>query len=165
MAQTHSGFLAGDDKVYDAAIKRAGAVRIYETLDLFYIVETLAKQRRPTGKRFAIITNAGAPSVLAVDTLLGLEGELARLSEETTGSLKRELPSVTQTQNPVSLYTNAPPSDYQAAIKHCLKDPNVDGVLVLHVPYFGTAPTETAWAVAAALQGKPPYSPLYCLDG
>ena len=72
VAQTHSGFLAGDDKVYDAAIKRAGAVRIDETLDLFYIVETLAKQHRPNGKRLAIITNAGAPAVLAVDALLRL---------------------------------------------------------------------------------------------
>ena len=156
VAQTHSGFLAGDDKVYDAAIKRAGAVRINETLDLFYIVETLAKQPRPNGKRLAIITNAGAPSVLAVDALLPLEGELAKLSEETTGRLKQELPSLTQAQNPVSLYTNAPPSDYLTAIKHCMKDPNVDGVLVLHVPYFGAAPAETAQAVAAALQGNPP---------
>ncbi len=155
VAHTHAGFLAGDDKVYDAAIKRAGAVRIYETLDLFYIVETLAKQLRPNGKRLAIISNAWAPSVLAIDTLLRLEGELPRLSEETTGGLKKELPSVTQTQNPVILYTNAPPKDYLAAINHCLKDPNVDGVLVLHAPYFGTAPTETAWAVAAALQGNP----------
>src|SRR5208337_4350359 len=119
VAQTHSGVLAGDDKVYDAAIKRAGAVRINEILDLFYIVETLAKQPRPNGKRLAIITNAGAPSVLAVDTLLPLEGDMARLSEETTESLRREVPSLTQAQNPVSLYTNAPPSDYQTAIKHC----------------------------------------------
>jgi acetyltransferase len=156
VAQTHSGFLAGDDKVYDAAIKRAGAVRIYETLDLFYIVETLAKQLRPKGKRLAIISNAGAPSVLTVDILLRLGGQLARLSEETAGLLKQELFSVSQVQNPVSLYTNAPPSDYLTAIKHCLKDPNVDGVLVLHVPYFGTAPTDTARAVAAALQEDPP---------
>jgi acetyltransferase len=155
VAQTHSGFLAGDDKVYDAAIKRAGAVRINEILDLFYIVETLAKQPRPSGKRLAIITNAGAPAVIAVDALLPLEGELARLSEETTGSIKRELPSLTQAQNPVNLYTSATPSDYLTAIKHCLKDPNVDGVLVLHVPYFGTAPTEIARAVAEALQGNP----------
>jgi len=156
VAQAHSGFLAGDDKVYDAVIKRAGAVRINEILDLFYIVETLAKQSRPNGKRLAIITNAGAPSVLAVDTLLPLEGELARLTEETTESLKKEVPSLTQAENPVNLFTNAPPSDYLTAIKHCLKDPNVDGMLVLHVPYFGTAPTETARAVAAALQGNPP---------
>ena len=156
VAQTNTGFLAGDDKVYDAAIKRAGAVRIYETLDLFYIAETLAKQTRPNGKRLAIISNAAAPVVLAIDLLLRLDGELATLSVETTGSLKQELPSVTQVQNPVSLYTNAPPSDYHTAIKHCLTDPNVDGVLVLHVPYFGTAPTEIARAVAAALQWNPP---------
>ncbi len=160
VAHTHSGFPAGDDKVYDAAIKRAGAVRIYETLDLFYIVETLAKQLRPNGKRLAIISNSWAPSVLAVDALLRLDGELPILSEETTGSLKQEVPSVTQPQNPVSLYTDAPPKDYLTAIKHCMKDPNVDGVLVLHSPYFGTAPTETAWAVAAALQGNP-FVPLF----
>jgi len=154
VAQTQTGFLAGDDKVYDAAIKRAGAVRVYDTIDLFYIAETLAKQTRPKGKRLAIITNAAAPAVLAIDLLLRLEGELARLSEETTGRLKQELPSVTKVQNPVSLYTNAKPLDYQTAIKHCLKDPNVDGVLVIHVPYFGTAPTETAWVVAAASQGN-----------
>src|SRR5208283_1282557 len=85
VAQTQTGFLAGDDKVYDAAIKRAGAVRVYDTIDLFYIAETLAKQTRPKGKRLAIITNAAAPAVLAIDLLLRLEGELARLSEETTG--------------------------------------------------------------------------------
>lgn len=154
MAQAHPGFLAGDDKVYDAAIKRAGAVRIYETLDLFYIVETLAKQLRPNGKRLAIISNAWAPSVLAIDTLLRLEGEPAKLSEETTGRLKKELPSGTVEENPVSLCTNASPSEYLTAIKYCMKDPNVDGVLVLHVPYFSTDPTETARAVAEALQGN-----------
>jgi acetyltransferase len=156
IALTHSGFLAGEDKVYDAAFKRAGAVRIDEILDLFYIVETLAKQRRPNGKRLAIVTNAGAPAVLAVDALLRLEGELAELSEETVGNLTRELPMITRARNPVNLFTDASPACYQTAIRHCLKDGNVDGLLVLHVPFFGSAPLETAQAVVDSLHGNPP---------
>ncbi len=155
MSLTHSGFLAGEDRVYDAAFKRAGAVRIDEILDLFYMVETLAKQRRPKGNRLAIITNAGAPSILAVDTLLRLEGKLAKLSDETMASLKQQLPAVTQAHNPLTLFTNASTVEYHAAVKHCLNDWDVDGVLVLHVPYFGTDPTEIAWAVAAASQENP----------
>src|SRR5208283_2899774 len=106
-------------------------------LDLFYMVETLAKQLRPKGKRLALITNAEAPSILAIDTLLRLEGQLAKLGEDTIGSLKQNLRSAVQVQNPISLFTNASPLDYQTAIKHCLKDQSVDGLLVLHVPYFG----------------------------
>ncbi|MCC6346607.1 MAG: acetate--CoA ligase family protein, partial [Nitrospirales bacterium] len=152
---THSGFLAGEDKVYDAVIKRAGAVRIDEMLDLFYLAETLAKQRRPRGKRLAIITNAGAPSILAMDTLLRLEGEPARLSGETLENLRRSLPLLRQIDTPINLLTSAPPDDYKTAIRHCLQDPGVEGLLVLHVRYFGSRAMEIAEAVAAAAQDNP----------
>ncbi|MBZ0155484.1 MAG: bifunctional acetate--CoA ligase family protein/GNAT family N-acetyltransferase [Alphaproteobacteria bacterium] len=157
---THSGFLAGEDKVYDAVIKRAGAVRIDEILDLFYLAETLAKQRRPKGKRLAIVTNAGAPSILALDTLLRLEGEPARLREETLENLRRSLPLVRQVNNPLNLLTSASPDDYKAAIQHCLKDPSVEGLLVMHVRYFGSRTMEIAEAVAAAARENP-YIPLF----
>ncbi|MFZ5998241.1 MAG: GNAT family N-acetyltransferase [Nitrospirota bacterium] len=155
VALTHSGFLAGEDKVYDAAIKRAGAVRVEEILDLFYIVETLSKQRRPKGKRLAIVTNAGAPAILAVDMLLRLDGELARLSDETMRDLHRNLPAVKEVQNPINLFTSASPAQYRTAIRSCLRDRGVDGVLVLHVPYFGADPVEIAEEVVAALKENP----------
>ena len=75
---THSGFMAGEDKVYDAAFKRAGAIRVDETLDLFYLAESLSKQRRPKGNRLAIVANSGAPSVIAVDTLMKLDRRTGR---------------------------------------------------------------------------------------
>ena len=64
VALTHSGYMAGEDKVYDAAIERAGAIRVNETLDLFYLAESLAKQRRPKGNRLAIVTNSGGPAII-----------------------------------------------------------------------------------------------------
>ncbi|HEX8950150.1 MAG TPA: bifunctional acetate--CoA ligase family protein/GNAT family N-acetyltransferase [Dissulfurispiraceae bacterium] len=155
VALTHSGFFAGEDKVYDAAFKRAGAVRIEEILDLFYLAETLAKQKRPKGKRLAVITNAGAPSILAVDTLLKLEGESAKLGQDTVEALQRSFPSVRQVQNPVNLLTDASPSDYETAVRTCLGDRGTDGLLVIHVPFFGAKPLEVAEAVASAIKSAP----------
>ncbi len=151
VALTHSGVLAGEDRVYDAAFKRAGAVRIDEILDLFYLAETLAKQRRPKGKRLAVITNAGAPSIIAVDSLLRLEGELAGFEQETLENLQRIFPTIRQVRNPVNLLTNASPENYGAAVRACLHDNGVDGLLVMHVPFFGTRPLDTAKAVVAAM--------------
>jgi len=155
VALTHSGVLAGEDKIYDAVFKRAGAVRIDEILDLFYLAETLAQERRPKGKRLAIVTNADAPSMIAVDTLLKMEGELTVFEEKTVAGLREMLPLVRQPQNPISLPTNATPHDYKAAVEHCLGDKNVDGLLVMHVPHFGIRPLETAEAVISAKQINP----------
>lgn len=152
VALTHSGFLAGKDRVYDAVFKRAGAVRIEEILDLFYLAETLAKERRPKGKRLAIVTNAGAPAVIATDTLLRVEGELADFTEETVGRLRRELPALEKVRNPVSLRTDASPEEYGKAVGICLGDPAVDGLVVIHVPNFGARTDETAKMIVRARQ-------------
>lgn len=160
VALTHSGILAGEDKVYDAVFKRAGAVRIDEILDLFYLAETLAQERRPKGKRLAIITNASAPSIIAVDTLLKLEGELSVLGDYTVRNLRHLLPSVREVQNPVNLLTNASPADYKTAVENCIKDANVDGLVVIHVPNFGAHPEKTAEAIVSAKQVNP-HVPLF----
>ncbi|HAM50613.1 MAG TPA: acetyl CoA synthetase subunit alpha, partial [Nitrospiraceae bacterium] len=160
LALTHSGVLAGEDKVYDAVFKRAGAVRIDEILDLFYLAETLAQERRPKGKRLAIITNAGAPSMIAVDSLLKLEGELSILGEDTIGSLRQLLPSVREVQNPVNLLTSASPAHYKTAVENCLRDANVDGLVVIHAPNFRAQPEKTAEAIVSAKQVNP-YVPLF----
>ncbi len=156
IALTHSGLLAGEDKIYDAAIKRAGAVRVDETLDLFYITETLSKQRRPRGKRLAIITNAGAPAITAVDTLLKLGGELADFSEETKKELEGSVPT-RFIRNPLDLVSDAKPLDYEKALRIILKDKHVDGALVMLTPSLGTLPEETAEIVAKVAKENPSY--------
>ncbi len=158
IALTHSGLLAGEDKIYDAAIKRAGAVRVDETLDLFYITETLSKQRRPRGKRLAIITNAGAPAITAVDTLLKLGGELADFSEETKKELEGSVPT-RFIRNPLDLVSDAKPLDYEKALRIILKDKHVDGALVMLTPSLGTSPEETAEIVAKVAKENP-YKPV-----
>ena len=158
VVMTRSGLVAGEDKVYDAAIKRAGALRVEEMLDLFYLTETISKQRRPRGMRLAIVSNSGAPSVIAVDTLLKLNGELAGLSPTTCEALKEAVPKGAA-RNPVDLLSNAAPSDFRTAVRACLKDQQVDGVLVIFSPSLGTKPKETAQAVAE-VAGEHQYKPV-----
>ena len=62
-AASHTGALAGEDAVYDAAFKRAGIVRVKTFEELFDCAELLGKQPRPSGSGLAIITNAGGPGV------------------------------------------------------------------------------------------------------
>lgn len=158
VALTHSGLLAGEDKVYDAAFKRAGVVRVDEILDMFYLTETLSKQRRPTGKRLAIITNAGAPAVTAVDSLIKLGGELAQFSEETIKELEGNIPT-RFIKNPLDLVSNAKPEDYEKALEVVLKDKNTDGVLVMFTPSLGSLPVETAKKVIKIAKENP-YKPV-----
>jgi acetyltransferase len=164
VALTYSGSLAGEDMVYDAAFNRAGAVRADDMLDMFYLAETLAKQRRPKGNRLAIISNAGGPAVIAVDQLLKQGGAVAELSQETSDELKKVLPqSKRRIQNPLDLLSDATPEQYKAAVGSCLKDDNVDGVLVILVPSLAAMPKETAEVVAAAAvvdpyQNKPVFT-------
>ncbi|MDI1472149.1 MAG: bifunctional acetate--CoA ligase family protein/GNAT family N-acetyltransferase [Thermodesulfovibrio sp.] len=158
VALTHSGLLAGEDKVYDAAFKRAGAVRVDETLDMFYITETLSKQRRPRGKRLAIITNAGAPAVTAVDSLLKLGGELAEFSEETLRELEGNVPT-RFIRNPLDLVSDAKPDYYEKALSVIIKDKNVDAVLVMLTPSLGADPAITAQRVIKIAKENP-YKPV-----
>jgi acetyltransferase len=160
VALTHSGYMAGEDKVYDAAFERAGAIRVHETLDLFYLAESLSKQRRPKGKRLAIVTNSGGPAIIAVDTLMQLDGELANLSKETVDNLQARFHYLKHVQNPVDLFIEASPHDYEVAVSNCLKDNEVDGVLVIHTPFCLSNSKEIAEAVVSAAK-KNPYKPIF----
>ncbi len=139
------------DWVYSAAFRRAGVVEVDELLELFHVAESLAKQPRPKGKRLAIVTNAGGAAGIAVDALRANNGDLAELSPKTKEALKEILPEE-RLKNPVDLLSYAPPSAYHKAILACLRDPQVDGVIVLHTPEFGINVEELAWAIIKAHQ-------------
>jgi acetyltransferase len=69
-AASHTGALAGSDAVFDAAVRRAGVLRVTTIPDLFNMAEILAHQPPPRGPRLAIVTNAGGPGVMATDALM-----------------------------------------------------------------------------------------------
>ena len=86
-AHSHTGAMAGDDAVYEAAFRRAGVLRVGEIAELFDAAKVLDSRKLPAGPRLAIVTSAGGPGVMATDALLQLGGELAELSEESMEQL------------------------------------------------------------------------------
>ncbi|MEX0758080.1 MAG: CoA-binding protein, partial [Tistlia sp.] len=154
-ASSHTGALAGSDAVYDAAFRRAGALRVYTLEELFDAAETLATAsplRRAEADRLAILTNGGGLGVLATDTLVDHGGRLAELAPETLAALDAALPATWSHGNPVDVIGDAPGSRYDAALEVLLGDPGVDAVLVMHCPTAVTDPAEAAGAVIETLQ-------------
>ena len=148
-ASSHTGAMAGEDAVYDAAFRRAGMVRVYEIGDLFDSAELLARIRPPAGSRLAILTNAGGPGVMATDALIARRGTLAILSQQTMAKLDELLPPFWSHGNPVDVLGDAPPERYAAALEILLADPGVDAVIAILAPQAVTDPTTTAREVAA----------------
>ncbi len=149
-AMSHTGSLAGNDFVFDAAFKRAGVIRVNTIEELFNIAQSLAMQPKPSNNRLAIVTNAGGPGVIATDTLIAKGGKLAKLSKETISTLNEHLSTHWSKGNPVDVLGDAGPEQYARAVELCAKDKNVDGILVILTPQAMTDPTEVAKKVAEA---------------
>ena len=148
-ASSHTGAMAGSDEVYDAAIQRAGMLRVYELDELFDAVETLALCRPAAGDRLAILTNGGGVGVMATDSLIEAGGRLAQLSPETTAALDKLLPATWSHGNPVDIIGDAPAARYAGALSALLADREADAVLVLNCPTAVSSSLEAAKAVIA----------------
>ncbi|MEM2463416.1 MAG: GNAT family N-acetyltransferase [Candidatus Bathyarchaeia archaeon] len=146
-AASHTGSLTGEDDIYDAAFKRAGMVRVDEIADLFNCAEVLGLQPLPKGPNLAIVTNAGGPGVMATDALIARGGKLANLSPQTMEFLNNILPHYWSGGNPIDILGDAKAERYKAVLEVCLKDQNVDGVLIIYTAQAVAEPVEIAKAV------------------
>ncbi|MGB5253586.1 MAG: bifunctional acetate--CoA ligase family protein/GNAT family N-acetyltransferase [Sedimenticolaceae bacterium] len=156
-AVSHTGALVGSDKVFDAAIQRAGAVRVLTVNQLFAAAQTLASDTRVEGPRLAIVTNGGGPGVMAADRASDLGVPMAGLADTTIERLSAILPAHWSHSDPVDILGDADSERYRGTTEIVLADKNVDGVLVLLTPQAMTNPTACAEAVisAAAKAHKP----------
>jgi len=143
-AASHTGSLTGSDEVLQAAFQRVGVLRVDTISELFDMAEVLAKQPRPKGPRLTIVTNAGGPSVIATDMLIGSGAQLSDLSPETMEAFNKILPPTWSHNNPVDIIGDAKPELYAKSIEIASKDPNTDGILVILTPQAMTDPTATA---------------------
>ncbi len=153
-AASHTGALAGHDAVYEAAFRRAGMLRVYQTSELFDAVEALSTGQRPKGDRLAILTNGGGMGVIAADALMDEDGRLAQLSAETVAALDAVLPPTWSRANPVDIIGDAPGERYAKALEILLEDEGTDAVLVLKCPTAVASGTEAAQAVIDTIAGR-----------
>ena len=129
---THTGPLSGYDAAYDVAFRRAGVVRVREISDLFSTAEVLHSRNLPRGPRLGILTNVGSLGVMATDILVSFGGRLAEFSKESVDALSTFLPAHWSKDNPVDLFHDATIDRFTQAIKVCLADSQVDGLLILY---------------------------------
>ena len=147
-ALSHTGAMASDDEVYDAAFRRAGVVRVKEVGDLFNSATVLDSRHLPRGRRLGIITNAGGPGVMATDELIELGGQLAKLSDESIGQLNSVLPAFWSRGNPIDVLGDADTGRYLNALNVCLNDSGVDGILIAYTPQGAAKPGDLARSIA-----------------
>ncbi len=164
-AHTHTGALIGNDAIFDAALERAGAVRVHTFGQLFAAAEILSPGSRTRGDRLAIITNGGGAGVLAADRAGDLHLSLSAPSEQTLTDLDAVLPAYWSRGNPIDILGDAPPAHFTVAVKAALADPAFDGVLVMLTPQAMTDPEAVARAVIDAIPPDNPKPLLACWMG
>jgi len=147
-ALTHSGTIVGSDDVFDAALRRAGAVRVRSFVALFSAAKCLASRYRPVGRRLAIITNGGGPGVLAADWICEIQLELGRLTEQQITTLQPLMPTFAALSDLIDLSEEAAPEHYRLAIEAVSKSTQVDGILVIYSPKVGADGDAVARAIA-----------------
>ena len=133
-AASHTGALAGSDRVFEAAISRAGMLRVDTLQELFLAAETLSRFRTNDNDAITILTNGGGAGVMAADAAAHEGVPLTTLSESTLKQLDAVLPANWSRSNPVDIIGDAPVARYEQALKILIRDPTAGAVLFIHAP-------------------------------
>jgi acyl-CoA synthetase (NDP forming) len=130
-AATHTGVLAGSDRVFSAACRQSGIIRMEKMEEAVVMTAALVSTPLPSGRRVAIVTGGGGFGVIAADAAQKAGLEVVRLSEQTIEQLREKLPSWWAPNNPVDLVAGLGYADAVDLIPILMQSDEVDGVLSL----------------------------------
>ena len=145
---SRTGALACSDLVFDAAIARAGMLRVDTLQELFLAAQTLSRFRSNTAETLAIVANGGGAGVMAADAAARADVELSEFAPKTAKLLATVLPHAEAPGNPLDVGWDAPAARYQAALKALLDDPGSGAILLIHAPTTMTSSGDIAAALA-----------------
>ncbi|MDZ4721580.1 MAG: acetate--CoA ligase family protein [Roseiflexaceae bacterium] len=153
-ASSHTGSLAGSEAAYESAFMQSGIIRARTMGELFDLAKLFAYQPLITGRRVAIVTNAGGPGIVATDAIEHSGLQMAELSAATIEQLKNKLPPTANIYNPIDVVGDARSDRYRVALTAALSDPGVDAVLVLLTPQAQTDLIETSQLIIDLAHGQ-----------
>ena len=153
-AASHTGALAGSDAVFDAAIARAGMLRVGTLQDLFLAAETLARFRDGPSGQLVVLTNGGGAGVMAADAAAAEAVPLATLDAATLERLNAVLPGNWSHANPVDIIGDAPAPRYVDAIEALSQD-RESAILFIHAPTAIVPSAEIAKALLPRVTQAP----------
>ena len=154
-ATSHTGAMTGADVVFDAALRRAGMLRVDTLQDLFTAAETLARFRGNRSPVLSIMTNGGGAGVMAADAAAMHNVSLAELKPALVKQLDTVLPSNWSRANPLDIIGDAPVERYVATLTALLADESAGAVLFLHSPTAIVPSSDIARACAPLVRAAP----------
>ncbi len=151
--QSHTGAIAGEDNILEAALNQAGVIRAKTLEDFFDYSKTFSWENAPTGPRVAIVSNAGGPAVISADAVVENGLKLAEMDEATKKQLSDFLPRSASLLNPVDVLGDALADQYCKATEVILQNDGVHAVIAILTPQIMTQIDKTAEKLGA-LSGK-----------
>jgi acetate---CoA ligase (ADP-forming) len=132
-ASSHTGALGSSDKVVDAVLTQFGIIRADDLNDMFNTAKGFEDFPMPNGNRVAVVTNAGGPAILTVDTLERNNLALAELTQKTKTKLREVVHPQGSVNNPVDLLPGGTAEQFKQVNEILVQDKNVDSVISVFV--------------------------------
>ncbi|MBK9098229.1 MAG: acetate--CoA ligase family protein [bacterium] len=132
-ASSHTGAMGSSDKVVDAVLHQFGIIRADDLNDMFNTAKGFEDFPMPKGNRVAVLTNAGGPAILTVDTLERNNLSLAELTHETKSKLREIVHPQGSVNNPVDLLPGGTAEQFKQVNEFLVEDKNVDAVISVFV--------------------------------
>ncbi|RNL80562.1 acetate--CoA ligase family protein [Halostreptopolyspora alba] len=129
-ASSHTGALAGDDKVYDDVLRQAGVIRAPGLNDMLDYARGIPLLPTPKGENVVIITGAGGSGVLLSDACVDAGLSLMDIPPDLDSEFRRYIPPFGAAGNPVDITGGEPPSTYEATIRLGLEDPRIHALIL-----------------------------------
>lgn len=154
-ASSHTGAMAANDKVVDAVLKQFGIIRVDDLHELFNTAKGFENFPAPKGNRTVLITNAGGPAILAVDSLEREGLMLAELSQETKTKLREIVHPEGSVNNPIDLLPGGTAEQFKRVNEIAASDENVDVVISIFVEPIMVPAFEVIEGVNSIVSEKP----------
>ncbi|MEB3369944.1 acetate--CoA ligase family protein [Saccharopolyspora mangrovi] len=129
-ASSHTGALAGNDKVYDDILRQSGVVRAPGLNEMLEYARGLPVLPTPQGENVVIITGAGGSGVLLSDACVANGVTLMDIPPDLDEEFRRYIPPFGAAGNPVDITGGEPPSTYEATIRLGLRDPRIHSLIL-----------------------------------
>jgi len=129
-AGSHTGALAGDDKIYDDILRQSGVIRAPGLRDMLDYARGLQKLPTPKGENVVIITGAGGSGVLLSDACVDNGLNLMKMPPDLDAAFRKFIPPFGAAGNPVDITGGEPPKTYQNTIRLGLEDPRIHALIL-----------------------------------
>ena len=151
-AGSHTGALAGDDRVYDDILRQAGVIRAPGLLEMLEYARALPALPTPKGDNVVVITGAGGSGVLLSDACVDAGLTLMEIPPDLDASFRAFIPPFGAAGNPIDITGGEPPSTYEATIRLGLEDPRIHALVLGYWHTIVTPPMVFAELTARVVQ-------------